>query len=167
MGLSYALIEGNTNYGNVIATGAYYVGGIVGSLSNDSSASSFNYTINKNANYGTVQGKNDVGGIVGSSRANATISNNHNLGNVSTSNSADSAAGISGYFNSGTMTGNTTRGNVTGTRYVGGLVGYLQSGTFNSNQVEGVISGTNNVGGITGYVAAASSFENIGVNARE
>ena len=166
MGLSYALIEGNTNYGDVIATGAYYVGGIVGSLSNDSSASSFNYTINKNANYGTVQGKNDVGGIVGSSRANATISNNHNLGNVSTSNSADSAAGISGYFNSGTMTGNTTRGNVTGTRYVGGLVGYLQSGTFNSNQVEGVISGTNNVGGITGYVAAASSFENIGVNAR-
>lgn len=166
MGLSYALIEGNTNYGDVIATGAYYVGGIVGSLSNDSSASSFNYTINKNANYGTVQGKNDVGGIVGSSRANATISNNHNLGNVSTSNSADSAAGIAGYFNSGTMTGNTTRGNVTGTRYVGGLVGYLQSGTFNSNQVEGVISGTNNVGGITGYVAAASSFENIGVNAR-
>ena len=165
LGLGYALIEGNTNYGDVIATEAYYVGGIVGNLSDDSSASSFNYTINENANYATVQGNNDVGGIVGSSRQNASITNNHNLGNISTSNSADSAAGIAGYFNSGSLTGNTTRGNVTGTRYVGGLVGYLQSGTFSSNQVEGVISGTANVGGIAGYVNSASSFENIGVNA--
>lgn len=68
-----AVIENCVNKGNI--TGSQYVGGITGMLQTS--------TINNCVNKGNVTGTNyQVGGLVGLSYNNATITNSYNLGNV-------------------------------------------------------------------------------------
>ena len=155
-GIGKIVISLCNNYGDVVTNSGTYVGGIVGCFENTSSTTAC-LTLDQNANFGQIQGMQDVGGIIGSARDIANITNNSNMGNVSIIGGNNSVAGIAGYFYSGTMTGNTSFGDITGINYVGGLVGYLQSGTFNSNQVEGTIKGNNYVGGLVGYVASSSA----------
>ena len=155
-GIGKIVISLCNNYGDVVTNSGTYVGGVVGCFENTSSTTAC-LTLDQNANFGQIQGMQDVGGIIGSARDIANITNNSNMGNVSIIGGNNSVAGIAGYFYSGTMTGNTSFGDITGINYVGGLVGYLQSGTFNSNQVEGTIKGNNYVGGLVGYVASSSA----------
>ena len=155
-GIGKIVISRCNNYGDVVVNSGTYVGGIVGCFDNTSSTTAC-LTLDQNANFGQIQGMQDVGGIIGSARDIANITNNSNMGNVSIIGGKDSAAGIAGYFYSGTMTGNTSFGDITGINYVGGLVGYLQTAIMSSNQVEGTIKGNNYVGGLVGYVAGSSA----------
>ena len=155
-GIGKIVISLCNNYGDVVTNSGTYVGGIVGCFENTSSTTAC-LTLDQNANFGQIQGMQDVGGIIGSARDIANITNNSNMGNVSIIGGKDSAAGIAGYFYSGTMTGNTSFGDITGINYVGGLVGYLQTAIMSSNQVEGTIKGNNYIGGLVGYVAGSSA----------
>jgi len=131
------------NQGNITASNASYVGGIVGRLGGSSNCPDM-----KNcSNSGTVQGKERVGGLMGDYYVSA--GNNHcttyfasltNTGNVVAS--GDYVGGIIGYCYGAANGGYTdtfvatdlkNTGNVRGGDFVGGLIGEFSSDTSASS----------------------------------
>jgi hypothetical protein len=101
-----------------------------------------NLGVEINNDKGGVQGRDDVGGIVGDDRS-SSITNSYSKGNVS---GRSRVGGIVG--NSGSITDSYSTGNVSGTSEVGGIAGVGVSIT--NSYSTGNVSGTNGVGGIAG-----------------
>ena len=145
-------------------------GGLCGSVGKQA----FNCT-----NYGTVIGKNKVGGIAGGGK----FENCTNYGNITSSKSCGGIGGGSAYNcqNYGTITGNsgvggitmsatgstgtsikncTNYGDVYGIAYVGGIAGSIGPGVWHGEgsisncRNYGAVSGTDKVGGIVGSYSA-------------
>ena len=101
---------------------------------------------------GAVTGRNDVGGIAGSSDKVATISNCSSAGTVSGN---SSIGGIVGRKGGGTLTQCHFEGSVVGSRYAGGIVGSnnrsdWDAGITSDCVASGNVTGENCVGGIAG-----------------
>ena len=164
-------ITGCYNAGTVSSTGRS--GGIV--------ASGTNYiTVTGCYNIGTVKtSKYGVGGIAGFMTASTSISDCYNAGEVTATAAsvggivgyatASLTYGISGCFNVGTVSSNSTTTSTTYSStsagcYVGGIAGYIKStGTVTSCYNAGAVTGANAVGGIIGGGAATvTTAYNIG-----
>lgn len=160
-----------TMYNRLDVTGAYNVGGIVGSMSGSTVKNAENsgdilakgYTteaysyhtsetienmLPNNATLSddglaTVEDVNvaNAGGIIGSA-SSSTINNTENTGNVST-NSTDGGTNVGTYYNAGN---------------VGGIVGRAENTNItNAINKENTIRGAHNVGGIAGYFGSTDA----------
>ncbi len=146
-------------------------------------------TIENCKNYGTVKGKNVVGGIIGT-RDNAlktcTVKNCGFYGSVSGEENVGGIVG-SGYMTNNTQTASAPNGQrinilcntvgegatVTGNNNVGGILGsdlYVAQVWDNvtyslvGNSFSGKISGKTNVGGIIGFYDSLNKYDNIAGN---
>ena len=146
-------------------------------------------TIENCKNYGTVKGKNVVGGIIGT-RDNAlktcTVKNCGFYGSVSGEENVGGIVG-SGYMTNNTQTASAPNGqrinilsctvgeeaSVTGKTNVGGILGsdlYVAQVWDNvtyslvGNSFSGKISGKTNVGGIIGFYDSLNKYDNIAGN---
>ena len=133
-------VSGCYNTGAVRAytnTGSY-VGGVVGSMWDD--------TIVNCYNTGIVIGSSDcVGGVLGGT-VKGTVSNCYNVGNVS---GKEEVAGVVGRISdSGIVSNCFNIGSVSGNDYIGGIVGYNASSATISNSyyLSGCIVGDNEYG---------------------
>lgn len=128
MAMTGAKIENITSYVNITA-GNNQVGGIIGYIATQ------NVTITNCVNYGTITGRELVGGIVGGSWTNVTYTNCVNHGDITATNinvggivgEKYPAATLTNCSNDGTvMAGTTVATSDTGTanQYVGNLVGH-------------------------------------------
>ena len=146
-------------------------------------------TIENCKNYGTVKGKNIVGGIIGT-RDNAlktcTVKNCGFYGSVIGEENVGGIAG-SGYMTNNALTASAPNGQrinilgntvgedatVSGNKNVGGILGsdlhvaqvwdnVIYS--FAGNSFSGKISGTTNVGGIIGFYDSLNKYDNIAGN---
>ncbi len=138
-------------------------------------------TIENCVNYGTVKGKNYVGGIIGT-RDNAmgacTVEGCRFYGVVEAS--GDNAGGIvgGGYSNSTapngvkvTVKNCESKGTIAGQNNVGGILGgdvYVAQAwneyEFTGNSFAGTVSGKSNVGGVIGFYDSLNKFDNISGN---
>ena len=113
-------------------------------------------------NTGSVSGSEYVGGVVGYSRS--TVSDCYNTGSVSGNGSyVGGVVGYNGYY--GTVSNSYNTGSVSGDRYVGGVVGYNNDYSTVSNCYNtGSVSGNERVGGVVGdnYYSTASNSYNTG-----
>ena len=170
VGYNSGLIENSTATGDVTA-GAANVGGFVGENSttgtiNGKSASgnvkntsdqesartggiagSNNGAIKNMESKGTVEGKNNVGGIVGENYGSGLVDSCTNESPVK---GKSNVGGIAGE-NQGTVSNCTNKkeGTVDGDSNVGGIAG-KNSGELSNNTNEGAATGNTNVGGIAG-----------------
>lgn len=112
------------------------------------------------ANFGDIQGDNNVGGITGQvvAKANALISNTYNYGKVT--GLSNNIGGIAGFMECPSSDNTITA--ITDTysyatidaeaaSYVGGIVGHAVSGQVKFSMSYGIIKGDSFVGGICGY----------------
>lgn len=137
-------VVGCKNYADVVTTAAT-AGGIAGFAKGK---------IENCVNYGRVSGAGDIGGIAGSvQNVNGAVVNCVNEGSVD-GGEENSVGGIAGDVQqSGTVTGCTNKGAITGTDYIGGIVGNVieTAGAVASNVNEGTVTGTGeHVGEISG-----------------
>jgi len=123
------------------------------------------------ASGGSVNGVSDVGGLVGSNRANSGTSNgvrtngiisNSYVSTGSVSSTGNYVGGLVGYNDFGTISNShvDTGTAVNGVDYVGGLVGYDGGeGFIYGNTVTGaIVTGNSYVGGLVGEVAQAPYY---------
>lgn len=141
-------IVGNNN-GNIsqcinkatVSSTAQYCGGIVGTNKG---------TVSGCVNYGTISASKDVGGIAGlNSTGSTSIVNCTNYGNIQSQ--SGYAGGIVGNFQSGTINGNYTYGDVTTTNaestslFTGAIIGtYDGVSTINNNYYDMCVTVTVN-----------------------
>jgi hypothetical protein len=102
------------------------IGGLIGFITSISTATS---KITECANYGSVKGVNNVGGVAGYLNNYAELLNCYNRGNISGSKS--NVGGITGYIHSSNAKYCYSSGEVTGVSNVGGLVGAGYGGSLN------------------------------------
>ena len=120
-------------------SGAYFVGGLLGSSSNSTISNAY-------AN-GVVSGTASVGGLVGNS-SHSTTSNAYATGSVS---GFDYVGGLVGYNQEGSAINNAYAvGKVSGSHVVGGLVGTSDGSTITNAYATGAVSGVASVGGLVG-----------------
>lgn len=129
----------NVDLQEVDITGGTNTGGLAGlhggSISDSSSS-------------GTVTGASAVGGLVGRTTEEATITGGHSAGTVTAS--AGAAGGLVGYlYSGGTVAASRSEAVVTGSNRVGGLVG-TNGGTIEGSHGSGGTSGSEYVGGLVG-----------------
>ena len=146
-------------------------------------------TIENCKNYGTVKGKNVVGGIIGTrdnAMQNCTVKNCSFYGSVIGEENVGGIVG-SGYMTNNAMTASAPNGQrinilgntvgesatVSGNKNVGGILGsdlYVAQVwdnviyTFAGNSFSGKISGKTNVGGIIGFYDSLNKYDNIAGN---
>jgi len=150
---NYAEIQ-NLGLININITGSNNVGGLVGY--------GYRAIIRNCYTTGSVKGKDDVGGIIGSI---------HHFGGVYDSYSTANVTGIktSGSKKIGGITGYTsydvsvsycyTTGNISGHSQVGGLVGLSISGLISGSYSTSTVSGVEEVGGLIGKNGYSSTIE--------
>ncbi|MFA5659055.1 MAG: Ig-like domain-containing protein, partial [Oscillospiraceae bacterium] len=144
-GYSSGTISGCTVSGVVKAAGNM-VGGITGNNGG---------TVNGCANFANVSGVHKVGGIAGTSSAEASlIYNCYNTGTISGSVDSSSenysdTGGILGDDATSTTANCYNLGNILGTNAVGGIGGFI-SGTVTNCYSAGTVTGNENYGGIVG-----------------
>ncbi|HRZ42582.1 MAG TPA: GLUG motif-containing protein [Bacteroidales bacterium] len=145
---------------NIIVNGTNSTGGVIGTLEGSLS----NISVQ-----GTINGRSDVGGIVGQANS-SNITNCRFSGSVT--GSSEEVGGIVGYLNDGILNNATVNGSVSGYNSVGGVVGKSE-GTIqncisnvtvnNSGIYTGGIAGINNGGNIfssssAGTIISASDY---------
>ena len=100
-----------------------------------------------------VTGRNNVGGLVGSSggiRISSSISDSHATGAVT--GSGDNVGGLVGSSRFGSISGSYATGAVAGVSQVGGLVGSSRSISISDSHATGSVTGSGDkVGGLVGY----------------
>jgi hypothetical protein len=124
---------------NVNITGAWYVGGLIGS----------NYygTVNNCYATGSVAGDVAVGGLVGDNY-DATVKNSYSAGSVA---GTSFVGGLVGDNDEGTVSDSYSISSVSGNSSVGGLVGGHYDATVKKCYSAGSVAGTSSVGGLVGY----------------
>ncbi|MGL1934182.1 MAG: Ig-like domain-containing protein [Fibrobacterales bacterium] len=150
-------------------TGKDYVGGIAGILNstiynvqNEArvngerrvggiSGYSTKFTFKACINRGSIQGKEDIGGITGQNRS--TILSSYNIGAI---HGERTIGGITG-FNDGLLELSYSTGTVTGKYSVGGIIG-SNRGSVNRCYSTGPVEGYQSVGGLIGSNDASSGF---------
>ena len=104
-------------------------------------------------NEATVNGSNYVGGIVGYADFMDSVDHCTNTGAVTAS--GNYCGGLAGYLNGSKIFNGTNSGAVSGNDFVGGIGGYLWQGSKIFNSVNsGKVRARENVGGIAGLVSA-------------
>jgi len=161
--------HGNIGFGINSNSANENVGGIIGHTFN---ANSSQLQINNASNYGTIRGRQHVGGIIGfNDTVNLTINSSENHGNIhshwATNNARGHIGGLVGRnsrnglnitqsFNSGTVStlSNSGHGSLTNTS-TGGLIGNRSAGnviiseSFNVGEIIGVDRNTGGLVGLT------------------
>ena len=137
-----ATIE-NLGIENATVKGASHGGIIIGSITE--------CTINNCYSTGSINGNQNVGGLVGSTWGNEKITNCYS--NSEVSGNGNNTGGLVGSA-SGTVSNSYATGSVTGTRdNTGGLVGEIRaSGTVSNSFATGSVSGRDNTGGLVGQL---------------
>lgn len=144
-------IENCNNYGTIQTTQGGETGGIIG-YSTDNK-------IKASANYSLINGKNNVGGIIGMSSAGDYIENCINQAQIQ---GEDNIGGIVGNSTPGIIycgRKNKNQGKVIGKTYVGGIIGNCcwiddsqsEAGYYQLENA-GEVQGENSVGGIIGEI---------------
>ena len=162
-----------------IIEGERYIGGLVGGVDEENSASycyfvdcTTNNEVNSSVSYAGgiigygkgditrciaednhVVGNNYVGGIVGYIYGNSTILECEGYSIVEGS---SYVGGIAGRSKQISIEGCTTAANVNASRYVGGVVGYAQATTLSTCESIAEVNGTRYVGGLVGYLIGGS-----------
>jgi hypothetical protein len=110
---------------------------------------------------GTINGNNDVGGIVGFANYNTTINNCYATGAVSGN---DDVGGVAGFITTEcTLTDSYATGTISGNDNVGGVLGIsnhliamdAQNITITNCYATGAVSGNTDVGGVAGSIRSA------------
>ncbi len=141
-----ALIK-NINLENCNITGSTSTGGIVGSITDESSNSA---TVDNCQVSGQINGSSYTGGIAGSGEY-PNITNCTSTATVTST--ASSIGGIIGRCKTFTITNCSNKGDVSGLDKVGGIIGedhYTATCTISGCSNYGTISGRNDIGGIAG-----------------
>ncbi|MEI7782879.1 MAG: autotransporter-associated beta strand repeat-containing protein, partial [Betaproteobacteria bacterium] len=143
--------------GDVTATGASNVGGLIGTVPNYGTST---VKIDQSFATGRVTGASNVGGLIGSISSGGsvdTVSNSYATGNVS--GTGMGVGGLVGEARGITISGSYATGTVSGSNFVGGLVGFAQpvavSGSYATGNVT-LLSGGSNGGGLVGYLYGGS-----------
>jgi hypothetical protein len=106
---------------------------------------------------GNVSGNDQVGGLVGATDADSTVTGSRFRGSVIGSTEVGGLAGK----NSGTVSNSHSTGNVAGIDEVGGLVGSQFFGIVTNCYSTGIVSGNSCVGGLVGLIFS-SGFDQHG-----
>jgi len=136
----------NNSYNTGIVNGSYYVGGLVGNLSDKG-------VIQNSYNTGLVQGTGHyTGGLAGGSYELSVIKTSYNSGDVSSTSDLWSwVGGITGENHNSSISNSYNTGNVNGLECTGGLVGEQVGGLIeNSFSIGMVTSDTVLTGGLVG-----------------
>ncbi|WP_419766973.1 beta strand repeat-containing protein [Arcobacter sp.] len=162
----------NLGLTNVDITGKNYVGGLVGDA--------LGLTINNSYVTGTINGHDNVGGLIGYGYNNNFITNSYTSVDITGNDGVGGLLGkandgtifsISNSYTTGTINGNNSVGGLMGSassisisnsystasvfgsgNYIGGLVGQQRdTSTINNSYFSGDVTGNNNVGGLVGY----------------
>ncbi len=134
VGNSNATITDSNASGNVLSTGSY-VGGLAGQSSD---------VVTNSQAHGTVQGYDNVGGLIG---MGSDVANGFATGDVT---GHDNVGGLVGQNKVGTISDSSSFGMVSGNHDVGGLVGLNKVGTISNSWTAVPVSGVSNVGGLVG-----------------
>ena len=140
----------NTSNKGEIKGSASNIGGIIGSMSGNSSIDS-SAPSKKIVNSGMIQGNGNTGGIVGYAQAGCTIDNTSNTGSITATGAANTnrAGGIVGNISNSTINSSNNSGDISG-YYAGGIIGAITNeSSINNTENAGKISGTY-CGGILG-----------------
>ena len=173
----------NTLIGNCSSTGNVsgnaYLGGVVGSAESGTVINSSFSTGNVNGTQGlvglvaytdsssgqvSISGSyatgdvtgtgSEVGGLIGYTEVDATVSNSYATGAVA---GGSRSGGLIGHVNKGLVTQSYATGAVNGTDNVGGLIGYVHGGsTIIASYAQGSVEGNDSVGGLGGYFTSAT-----------
>jgi hypothetical protein len=149
VGRSYSL-------GNVTATNASKVGGLIGH-----SLNSFITLANASGN---VNGDNIVGGLIGKFEDNwnstSFINNSFAEGNVTAA--ANKVGGLVGEILNSSINSSFATGDVTAisSTSVGGLIGSAEAAIINNSYSETVVIGNDEVGGLIGAISGSSAINN-------
>ena len=130
IGLKDIRIIGDSNSNNI--------GGMAGYI--------YYSTISNCFSSGVVNGKSQLGGLVGYNGLNSTISNSYTTSDV---NGLSIIGGVVGY-NYGDISNCFFTGAANGSVYLGGLAGYCWSGGISNCYSTGNVTGNNYVGGLIG-----------------
>jgi len=134
---------------DVSATGNN-AGGLVGEISVFATATAL---ISQSHATGTVEGSNSIGGLVGLSASEATITNSYAEGNVSSTGSiVGGLVGLSASSDSISVSQSYATGDISGVDNIGGLLGSQGDATTIANSwAEGAVEGSGSgIGGLVG-----------------
>ncbi len=126
-------------------TGSNGVGGLAGSNGGRITACS---------STGTVNGRWDVGGLVGGNWGGSSITMSYSTATVS---GETTVGGLVGY-SYGSITLSYSTGVVGGDSEVGGLVGEISSGSITTSYSAGMVSGNECVGGLVGRIGESGTM---------
>lgn len=130
----------NLGITNIQVNGYVSVGSLVGGMANS--------TIINSYATGSVNGHQQVGGLVGAVVFNSTINNSHSSGSVD---GYEHVGGLVGGNQGSTINNSYSSGTISGSGWVGGLVGYNTYGNISNSYATGNVIGSNfNVGGLVG-----------------
>lgn len=146
-GSETAAIKNLSVSGNITATSADYVGGVVGL--------SYGGAITNCSNSCTLVGGYNVGGVAGCIEKSAVVRNCSNSGSISSSleDTKVSVGGVIGYITSSEVVNCSNSGTVEGYS-AGGLAGLNYAVTITNCYNTGKVSGYDYVGGLAGYNTA-------------
>jgi hypothetical protein len=154
-------IQGSHNYGNVWADryNASHTGGLLGYQVGES-------TIRNSGNSGVIEGRENVGGLVGTFfQGSGNFENSYNAGSIEGDSSVGGLAGyvrvdanITSSYNSGAVLANSY--------FAGGLAGFVKSNAYiDSSYNIGPVISSGVAGGLVGRVADNRGFLGLSFNA--
>lgn len=134
----------HNNYASGTVSGAYYVGGLIGTA--------HELTTRESRSFATVSADREVGGLVGFN--GGWIEHSYATGSVTAtgalSGSPNGAGGLTG-ANTGVLDTTYATGAITGGSFVGGLTGYSNNYIVNSYATGSVTATGDRVGGLVGH----------------
>ena len=137
--------------GNVYNSEGSNVGGLVGRFRKGTIQRSYSAV-------GLVTGLSTVGGLVGRSEGEGSLSQCFSV--IDVNSVGDDAGGLVG-LNNGTVTNCYARGSVIGAEYVGGFAGEnATNGNISKCYSTGSVSGIYNIGGFAGWNSGTCSYNN-------
>ncbi len=170
VGLTNALVTGGQGaIGGLIGynkstsvDNSYVTGAVVGSAFSSANVggligTNFSSAVTNSHATDSVQGTDNVGGLIGTQTNSSSIDNSFATGNVT---ATDSTAGglVGDNLNSSSVTNSHATGAVTGGGNAGGLIGSSSGGTVSNTYATGNVNGASYLGGLIG--TSSSSIDN-------
>ena len=156
-------LTGGTASGNVSSayTSTAYIGGLIGSVVTNVAGTQINGNSGSSGTVTFTGGTGNIGGLVGY-MTNGSIASSSSSSVVLATSTVDSRSmgGLVGYLDgTGTLSGVSATGSVTGGYNAGGLIGYFgSSGALTGATAGGNVTGTQYVGGLIGYATGAGNL---------